>query len=276
MLTKEKPKPKRGRRSKYRSFKNDATENEYAAAVDRFFNGFPDKDSLFRVASREEEREAVERFKDDKPSLENFLMTHNIFLAINLAGHYSRMYADHNELISNAMFGLSEAAKKFDPSVGTRFNTYATHWILKRIKYPFYNDTYNKRIVANTSVYIDSADFSKEQRDDGLPCYNTFSESIEPTYCHRLSALRTPHDEIDGRDMESEMSGLIDMITSSVNASSLSSTDKMVYSELFIDGKRIKDVSNDIGVSMMTVIKSKQRVSEYISKNFSEIRQRFA
>jgi RNA polymerase sigma factor (sigma-70 family) len=256
------------KRSKTRSFVNDTTAKDYAIAVDRFFQGFPNKNSLFKVATKEEEHEAIERFKNDRPSLENFLMTHNIFLAINLASHYSRMYIDYNELISNAMFGLSEAAKRFRPEKNVRFNTYASNWILKYIKYPFYNDTYNKRITANTSTYIDSADFQKEREDENCPCYNSFINSIEPTYQHNITALRTPVDEIDKKFDDATRESLINKITASVNASSLSSTDKRVYSKLFLDGKQIVDVSKDIGVSAMMVIKSKQRITEYISKNF--------
>lgn len=262
---------KRGRRPNHGNFVNEKTERDYAIAVERFFSGYPDKDSVFRVASKDEERAAIERFKDDRPSLENFLMTHNIFLAINLASHYSRMYSDHSELISNAMFGLSEAAKKFDPSLGNRFNTYASHWILKRIKYPFYNDVYNRRIAANTSVYLDSADFSKDDAD-GSPCYSAFSASIEPTCRHSAAATSTPCDEIDRRSERLDKGALIDMITYSVNASSLSTTDKRIYNEMFIDGKHAKDVSDSIGVPMMSVIKGKNRVTEYISRKFSKLR----
>lgn len=263
----------KGRRSKYRSFVNEKTDSGYAKAVDRFFSGFADKNRMFRVVSKEEEREAIDRLKDDRPSLEKYLMTHNIFLAINLASHYSRMYSDYDDLISNAMFGLKEAARKFDVTKGTRFNTYATCWILKYIKYPFYNDTYNKRIVANTSVYLDSADFSKEDREDGKrPCYSAFSESVDPTYVHRIPMSSNPADDVERREADCARSRLIDTITASVNASSLSRTDKRIYSELFVSGKDVRDASADMGVSMMTVIKGKRRIAKYISKNFSELR----
>lgn len=264
----------RGRRSKFRSFVNEKTDGSYAKAVDRFFSGIKDKNRLFRVVSKEEERDAIERFKDDRPSLEKFLMTHNIFLAINLASHYSRMYSDYDDLISNAMFGLKEAARKFDTSKGTRFNTYATCWILKHIKYPFYNDTYNRRIAANTSTYLDSADFSNEDRDEvRRPRYGSFSESIDPTYAHRIPLSSTPAEDVERKEADCARSRLIDTITASVNASSLSPTDKRIYSELFVSGKGIKGASSDMGVSMMTVIKGKHRIAKYISKNFSELRR---
>lgn len=260
------------KRRNTRSFTNDGTASEYAAAVDRFFHGFPNKDLLFRIVTREEERDAIDRLGDNRTELENYLITHNIFLAVNLASHYSRMYSDYNDLISNAMFGLSEAARKFDVGKNIRFNTYATHWILKYIRHPFYNDTYNRKISANVSVLLDSADFQRE-RDDNCPSYSAFIKSVEPTFVHRLKSIKTPVEHIEDEMDAEDRTALIDRITSSVNASSLTKTDKRVYAELFINGKRIKDISNDIGTSVMTVIKSKKRISEYISKNFSDMRK---
>ena len=47
-----------------------STQKLYAMAVDRFFSGISDKDERFRILSKQEEIELIERLKDDRQELE--------------------------------------------------------------------------------------------------------------------------------------------------------------------------------------------------------------
>lgn len=40
----------------------------------------------------------------------------------------------HEELFQEGLIGLLMAARKYDPDVGVRFSTYASHWIMQRVR----------------------------------------------------------------------------------------------------------------------------------------------
>jgi RNA polymerase primary sigma factor len=57
------------------------------------------------------------------------LVLHNIRLVINIALKFPTNVLDLEDLVQEGILGLITAARKFDPSRGNRFSTYAWYWI---------------------------------------------------------------------------------------------------------------------------------------------------
>jgi RNA polymerase sigma-32 factor len=80
--------------------------------------------------SVEQERELMRRFfeDDDQEAADRLIETHLRFV-VAIALRYRNYPIAMSDLVSEGTLGLMVALRKFDPSRGTRFVTYATFWI---------------------------------------------------------------------------------------------------------------------------------------------------
>lgn len=62
------------------------------------------------------------------------MLAGNLRLVIHIAKHYRRSSMAMDDLISEGNIGLLKAISKFNPGLGYRFSTYATHWIHESIR----------------------------------------------------------------------------------------------------------------------------------------------
>ena len=62
------------------------------------------------------------------------LIAYNLRLVVWVAGGFPRIGMQFEDLIQEGNLGLIIAAFRFDPSRGTRFSTYAVHWIRQKIR----------------------------------------------------------------------------------------------------------------------------------------------
>jgi RNA polymerase sigma-32 factor len=57
------------------------------------------------------------------------LVVHNLRLVMSIANHYRRAWANILDLFQEGSVGLMEAVKRWEPSLGPRFGSYAAYWI---------------------------------------------------------------------------------------------------------------------------------------------------
>lgn len=97
-----------------------------------------------------EERELARRIRgdDDGDALaaRNHLVRANLRLVVNLARKWAGHGVDLEDLIAEGNLGLFEAARRYDPARGTRFSTYATHWIKQAVRRTVEDDARNIRV----------------------------------------------------------------------------------------------------------------------------------
>jgi RNA polymerase primary sigma factor len=81
-----------------------------------------------------EERELAYRIEDGDSEARDHLVRANLRLVVNLARKYTATGLGIQDLIEEGNLGLLRATEGFDPSMNTRFSTYAAYWIKQSMK----------------------------------------------------------------------------------------------------------------------------------------------
>jgi RNA polymerase primary sigma factor len=87
-----------------------------------------------RGLSRAEEYELAARISGGDRQARNRMVQANMALVINVARAFAGHGLSIEDLIGEGILGLIRAADGFDPKFGTRFRTYAEHWIKEAIR----------------------------------------------------------------------------------------------------------------------------------------------
>jgi RNA polymerase primary sigma factor len=85
------------------------------------------------LLSAQEEIELGRRIQAGDQVATQKLASGNLRLVISIAKRYMRQGMDFEDLIQEGNVGLLQAVRKFNPSLGNRFSTYATWWIRQAI-----------------------------------------------------------------------------------------------------------------------------------------------
>lgn len=79
----------------------------------------------------DEEKSLCKEYGNDRDGLQEQLVLHNVGFAIAYVRKYSERTEEREDLWMRGLQGLSAAARKFDPSRGIRFCTFAAYYIQK-------------------------------------------------------------------------------------------------------------------------------------------------
>ena len=90
--------------------------------------------SKFPLLSLEEEREITRKVAENDQRAREKLIRSNLRLVVNIAREYVNRGISFLDLIEEGNIGLIHAVKKFNPSMGYKFSTYATWWIKQAIR----------------------------------------------------------------------------------------------------------------------------------------------
>jgi RNA polymerase primary sigma factor len=82
----------------------------------------------------EEERELAIRIENGDSEARDHLIRANLRLVVNIARKYVGRGPGLEDLIAEGNLGLMRAVEGFDPSMNTRFSTYASYWIKQSIR----------------------------------------------------------------------------------------------------------------------------------------------
>ncbi|TSC61957.1 MAG: RNA polymerase primary sigma factor [Parcubacteria group bacterium Gr01-1014_106] len=89
-----------------------------------------------KLLNADEEKTLARRIRTGDDAARQELIESNLRLVVHIAKRYARrddpeLFMD---LIQEGNMGLFRAVDRFDPTMGTRFSTYATHWIRQAIQ----------------------------------------------------------------------------------------------------------------------------------------------
>lgn len=97
------------------------------------------------LLTAEEEITFSRASRTDKAAFNRMVLA-NIRLVIQIAGRARYRGVPHEDLVSEGVIGLIRAVKKFNPEMGFRFSTYATHWIYQAVDRAIMNQCRTVRI----------------------------------------------------------------------------------------------------------------------------------
>src|SRR5205814_3315168 len=100
------------------------------------------------LLSADQEKQLAYRIEDGDQAARDQMVRANLRLVVNIARGYTGKGLGLQDLIEEANLGRLRAVEGFDPSMNTRFSTYASYWIKQSIKRALVNTAKTIRIPA--------------------------------------------------------------------------------------------------------------------------------
>jgi RNA polymerase primary sigma factor len=100
------------------------------------------------LLTADEEKELAYRIRKGDKQARDRMVRANLRLVVNIARNYTGKGLGLQDLIEEGNLGLLRAVQGFDPSMNTRFSTYASYWIKQSIKRALINTAKTIRIPA--------------------------------------------------------------------------------------------------------------------------------
>jgi RNA polymerase sigma-32 factor len=154
--------------------------------------------------TREEEHDLAVQVRDSGDAVALDKLTRaNLRYVVAIAIKYRRYRVPISELVSEGSIGLVVAARKFDPDRGTRFVTYAAHWIRA---FMLDHVIRGSSMVANGSGPMRSKMFFRLRREKALLVGQGFepaevAERLAASFGTTVEKLRTMEERLEARDV---------------------------------------------------------------------------
>src|SRR5208282_3465895 len=100
------------------------------------------------LLSADEEKQLAYRIEGGDSAARDRMVRANLRLVVNIARSYTGKGLGLQDLIEEGNLGLLRAVEGFDPSMNTRFSTYASYWIKQSIKRAVINTGKTVRVPA--------------------------------------------------------------------------------------------------------------------------------
>src|ERR1700716_1416995 len=100
------------------------------------------------LLSADQEKQLAYRIEDGDAEARDQMVRANLRLVVNIARGYTGKGLGLQDLIEEGNLGLLRAVEGFDPTMNTRFSTYASYWIKQSIKRALVNTAKTIRIPA--------------------------------------------------------------------------------------------------------------------------------
>src|SRR5438552_7840195 len=100
------------------------------------------------LLSAEEEKLLALRIEEGDSEARDHMIRANLRLVVNIARSYIGKGLGLEDLVAEGNLGLLRAVEGFDPTMNTRFSTYASYWIKQSIKRAVVNTAKTIRVPA--------------------------------------------------------------------------------------------------------------------------------
>jgi RNA polymerase primary sigma factor len=100
------------------------------------------------LLNAEQEKQLAYRIQDGDSAARDHMVRANLRLVVNIARSYAAKGLGLQDLIAEGNLGLLRAVEAYDPTMNTRFSTYAAYWIRQSMKRAVINMAKTIRIPA--------------------------------------------------------------------------------------------------------------------------------
>jgi len=132
------------RRSASKTFTDDSTVSGVQSPLETYLREI----TATVLLTAEEELELAQAVERGDMEARDLMIRSNLRLVVNIARGYTGRGLGLLDLIEEGNLGLLRAVEGFDPTMGTRFSTYASYWIKQSIKRALINSSKTIRIPA--------------------------------------------------------------------------------------------------------------------------------
>lgn len=170
------------------SIKEDLILEMPSKVMGSIYNDYLKEIGAFPLLTREEEYNYAIKAMNGDELAEQKLIESNLRLVVSIAKRYVAVSGiPILDLIQEGNMGLMRAVKKYDPSKGFKFSTYATWWIRQHIFRASYQSR-NIRIPFNTQEYLKKINKVKKEL--------TLNLNREPTDKELAESLNIPLEKL--------------------------------------------------------------------------------
>lgn len=224
----------------------------------------------YGLLQKEEEIELAKKAEAGDAKARETLISSNLRLVIKYAGRFAKQGVAVEDLIQEGNLGLCMAADKYDYRKGFRFSTYATWWILQRIRkiivtkyhvitiptHVYYKAKTLKRTIAEFEEKYNRSPSKEElSKITGIPLKTVNSVLKLPT------GMISLEDHIDGDDSSSfsellnnpEEVPIEEVVANELmkkklkeKLASLSDKERHVIIEYFFNDKKLQQIGEDM------------------------------
>jgi RNA polymerase sigma factor (sigma-70 family) len=231
----------------------------------RLINYLKSSKTQYPILNMKKERELIDQFRNDPDKLSHLLFMHNIRIAFNVCLRYYYKTSDFDDMVGRALYGLAEAADRFDPDKNFKFSTYATPWVYKYVMQEFQTKEIKKNIQIlslNNSVDENTNNTQDSNSDD-------FEDYLNPENFEHINTveLSTPLSQVQAIETKE----IIDEIYNYVQSGEkFTEKEVEVFNKIYIEREKIKNISIETGLSVFRVKQSKDKVLKSIKNMLKE------
>jgi len=220
---------------------------------------------------KEQERALIKKYRKNREKLNHLLMMHNLRIVFNIAKKYKSKTDDFDGIIQDGFVGLGEAAKRFDINRGTKFITHAYIWVRKYVLSSFYAK--NIEVDRNSTSLSTPCASSKSDKSKA-----EFADIVNQFVDPSCTVIKGIDEEISADEQTEICDGMMQKIQED---NSLSSTDKLVFVDLFYNKEKTRDIADKYDLTTTEIHEIRDRVlgkcrnilaSDYAIQSYDEIR----
>ncbi len=207
----------------------------------------------YPTLSKKAEDELIKTYANDREKLNNLLFMHNIRLVFNIAKKYMGKTDDFDSMVQDGMLGLAIAAKNFDISRNVKFITYATPWVRKKVLERFYCKAHEvvKRSVSLNMPSMPSNTKINDSSSSDLEDY--VNDYIDPS----VSTIKSFGQQLSANEQSMLCADLYNCLE---NDKTISDKEKKIFTDLFYNKERAKDVQLMYGVTSKDISLIKDKI----------------
>ena len=219
----------------------------------RLLNFLKQSTKQYPCLSKTEEQKLIQKYRNNRTKLNNLLFMHNIKIVFNQAKKYMSKVEDFDALVQDGMIGLGEAVNRFDIDKDVKFITYAVPWVRKYMLMHFYGKTVelDKRSMSIDSPTLMSS--MKSSAGNEVTFENYINEYLDPSTYNRKTII----DELSANELAGICQNLYNRME---NDKSLSAIDKAVFTDMFQNHEKTRDIAEKYNIEMSDVSEIKHKI----------------